>query len=72
MIFLYETLKDADGPPTQGVQEVFADQKKELGGYEAEFKALLSGDLARLNDRAKVLGVPTVIVPAAEPGLGRR
>jgi hypothetical protein len=72
IIFLYEALKDSDGPPTQGVQEVYAEQKKELANYEADLKALVSGDLARLNERAKTLGVPNVIVPAAGQGAGKR
>jgi photosystem II stability/assembly factor-like uncharacterized protein len=72
MIFLYEALKDADGPPTQGVQEVYAGQKKELASLEAELKTLITENLARVNERAKTLGVPNVIVPPAGPGAGKR
>jgi hypothetical protein len=62
MSLLYDTLTDSDGPPTQGVREVYADEKKELDGYDAEFKRLISGDLARLNEMAKRLDFPFVIV----------
>jgi hypothetical protein len=72
LIFLYEALKDSDGLPTQGVQEVYAEMKKELVSEEAEIKKLLADDLARLNDRAKTIGVPNVIVPAAAAGGGKR
>ena len=62
MSLLYDTLTDSDGPPTQGVREVYADEKKELDGYDAEFKRLISVDLARLNDTAKRLDFPFVFV----------
>jgi hypothetical protein len=53
-----------NGAPTQGLQEVFAEQTKELAGYEAELDGLLSRDLAALNDSAGKLGVPGIYVPA--------
>lgn len=60
--FLYDSLTESDGPPTQGMREVFADQKKELDGYDGEFKRLIASDLARLNDAAQRLDFPIVIV----------
>jgi len=53
-----------NGAPTQGAQEVFAEQTKELAGYEAELDGLLSKDLASLNDSAGKLGLPGIYVPA--------
>jgi photosystem II stability/assembly factor-like uncharacterized protein len=61
--YLYDSLTDSDGPPAQGAKEVYADQKLELDGYDAEFKQLISSDLARLNELAKRLDLPIVIVP---------
>jgi photosystem II stability/assembly factor-like uncharacterized protein len=61
--FLYDAITDSDGPPTQGMREVYADEKKELDGYDAEFKRLIASDLAQLNDGAKRLDFPIVIVP---------
>ncbi len=55
---------DSDGPVTQGLREVFAEQKKRLTGHEAELDALFKGDLARLNEQAKKLDLPVVHVPA--------
>ena len=59
---LHDFVADADGPPTQGAREVYADQKKELDGYDATMKKLLS-ELAGLNGAAKKLDLPHVIAP---------
>src|SRR5262249_26491769 len=48
LVWLFEQLKDADGPPTQGVKEQYQEQAELLRKYEEEWKALQSGDLARL------------------------
>jgi photosystem II stability/assembly factor-like uncharacterized protein len=53
-----------EGAPTQGMREVFAEQLKELDGYEAELSGLLGRDLADLNQKAAQLGVPGIYVPA--------
>jgi hypothetical protein len=55
-----------NGAPTQGVKDVFAEQTKELAGYEAELEGLLNRDLAALNDSAGKLGLPGIYVPARE------
>ncbi len=60
---LWEALKDADGAPTQGMQEVYAEHAKELGELEAEWNKLVGGDLGHLNELAKRLDLPHVIVP---------
>jgi photosystem II stability/assembly factor-like uncharacterized protein len=64
LVWLFEQLKDADGPPTQGVKEQYQEQAELLRKYEEEWKTLQSGDLAKLNDAAKKLDLPGVIVPA--------
>ncbi len=61
--WLFEAVKDSDGAPTQGIREVYAQEKKKLQGYVAELKGLLSGDLARLNEMSQKLEIPSVIVP---------
>ena len=61
---LFEAAKDADGPPTQGLRDQYADQKKLLEQYEEEWKSLKEHDLEKLNDEAKKGGYPFVIVPA--------
>jgi hypothetical protein len=66
MISLFDSLHDADGPITQGMKEVYAEQLDELKKYEAEFRALVTEDVARLNELAKKLEVPGVIVPEAK------
>ncbi|HZS08706.1 MAG TPA: glycosyl hydrolase [Blastocatellia bacterium] len=59
---LYDWATESDGLPTQGMREVYADQKKELDQYEAELKKLVGTDLASLNDAAKKLAYPHVMV----------
>src|SRR5262249_32560109 len=63
--FLFEVAKDADGPPTQGLREVYVEQKQELEKYDTELRTLFNGDLAKLNDLAKKMDVPVVYVPRA-------
>jgi photosystem II stability/assembly factor-like uncharacterized protein len=64
MAALFDWIKDGDGAPTQGWRDEYAAQTKELQKYVDEFKALVTGDLAQLNEAAKKLEAPTVIVPA--------
>ncbi len=53
-----------NGPPTQGMREVFAAQLTELNGYEAELAGLIEKDLAAVDQTAGQLGVPVIYVPA--------
>ena len=54
-----------DGAPTQGVRAVYADQRRELDGYEAELRAILAADVAALNRRARELDLGDIASPAA-------
>jgi photosystem II stability/assembly factor-like uncharacterized protein len=65
MSSLFDTVTDSDGPVTQGVRETYAEQKKELDGYEAEIKRLFESDLNALNGSAKKLEFPIVVVTEA-------
>jgi hypothetical protein len=62
---LFEFVKDGEGIPNQGMREVYAEQARELQQLGIRLNALLHDDLARLNEIAKILAVPNVIV--AEP-----
>jgi photosystem II stability/assembly factor-like uncharacterized protein len=66
LTWLFEMSKASDGAPTQGLREVYADQTRLLEQCQAEWKSLQSGNLARLNEQAKRLDLPAVIVPAAK------
>jgi dephospho-CoA kinase len=61
---LYDWSRDSDGPITQGMREVYAEQKKELQKLESELAELLRTELARINDQARSLDVPNIILPA--------
>jgi photosystem II stability/assembly factor-like uncharacterized protein len=65
LALLYEFADDSDGPVTQGMREVFAEQLKVLAGYESDLDALFKGELAKLNEQAKKLDLPAVHVPAS-------
>jgi hypothetical protein len=62
---LYSMAIEQDGLPTQGMREVYAEQKKELDGYDAEFKKLVNTDLPALNEAARKMNYPHVIITAA-------
>jgi hypothetical protein len=61
---LYYDLMGSDAAVTQGVREVYAEHARELRRLEDEWQALVRGDIARLNERARDL--PAIVVPAAK------
>jgi photosystem II stability/assembly factor-like uncharacterized protein len=61
---LYEAVQDSDGPITQGVREIFTEQKRELNELEGKVKKLLAEDLIKLNEMAKNSGAPVIVVPS--------
>lgn len=63
MSAVFNFAMEGDGLPTQGVREAFEAQKHELDRYDAQFKQIVSSDLASLNQQAKSLDVPIVVVP---------
>src|SRR5262249_3274541 len=63
LTWLFEAIKDADGAPTQGWKEVYAEQHAELDNLETKLKILFAEDLAKLNEQAKKRELPGVIVP---------
>jgi photosystem II stability/assembly factor-like uncharacterized protein len=58
-----ENLRDADGAPTQGVREVYADFARELRQLDGEVRKLFGGELVELNDAARKGEFPTVVAP---------
>jgi hypothetical protein len=65
--FLFEAVKEGDGPPTQGMRQVYDVLAAELGKLTGEFQSLVAGDLAKLNAKAKELDLPVVLVPKIKP-----
>jgi photosystem II stability/assembly factor-like uncharacterized protein len=70
--FLFESVKDSDGTPTQGMREVYAEQQRALEQYGGELNTLISGDLAKLNETAKSLDIPNIIVGTADEKAARK
>jgi photosystem II stability/assembly factor-like uncharacterized protein len=68
LAWLFEQLKEADGAPTQGMVEVHRNQSARLKKYVAEWQALVKGDIARMNELAKKLDLPGVVIPDVKPG----
>jgi photosystem II stability/assembly factor-like uncharacterized protein len=64
LVWLFEMMKDSDGAPTQGIVELYAEQNELLRKYQEEWRKLASKELAVLNEQAKKLDVPSVLVPA--------
>jgi hypothetical protein len=48
------------------MREVCAEQQRALEQCGSELNALISGDLAKLNETAKSLDIPNIIVSAPE------
>jgi photosystem II stability/assembly factor-like uncharacterized protein len=48
---------NGDGAPTQGMRDVYAEQQKELRGYDARYKMIVESDLAEVNRLAASLGL---------------
>jgi photosystem II stability/assembly factor-like uncharacterized protein len=63
LIFLYNSALDADGGPTQGELEVYIDLKGMLMKTLTEWDNFKSKDLVELNEQAKKLEAPIVVVP---------
>jgi len=57
---LMDWASDGDGTPTQGMREVHSELRRELNQAEAEYNAIVSGDVATLNTRASQLSLPYV------------
>ena len=57
-----------DGRPTQGLEQVHAELRRELDAYATEFAALVAGDLATLNQDAATRGVPLIVAPTVPAG----
>jgi photosystem II stability/assembly factor-like uncharacterized protein len=66
LVWLFEMLKDSDGAPAQGIREVFAEQSELLRKYQDEWRALVAKDLAALNEQAKKLDLPVVLLPTTK------
>ena len=60
---LYSWAHDGDGPPTQGMRDVYAELKKELDALGAEWKVVLETDLPALNAKARELAPDFVVLP---------
>lgn len=63
LVFLYNSAIDGDGGPVQGELEVYIEMKEELKQCLMVWETFQSKDLAKLNEQAKKLDVPTVYVP---------
>ena len=64
--WLYGTVLEGDGTPTQGMREAAAKLNGQLGKLLEEFQGLIDKDLATLNQQAKSLDLPHILVPAVK------
>jgi hypothetical protein len=63
LAWLLANLTDADGAPTKAQQELAAELEKQLTALVGQFDGVVKGDVAKLNEAAKKLGVPELYVP---------
>lgn len=70
MVWVYGMAQEADGPPTRPLEEVARGNSEQLRKLLAEWQSVLADDLAKLNDQAKGLELPTVFVPPAKKPKG--
>ena len=59
---LYTWAHEADGRPTQGMKEMAAEHRQELDRLTSEWSALVSGEIAALNTKARELNLGFVLV----------
>jgi hypothetical protein len=60
---LFGWASEGDGRPTQGMREIHAEQRRELDALLLEWKAIVDGDVADLNRKARELAPDFVLVP---------
>jgi len=63
---LFANAIDGDGAPTQGMQAVYATQAAALAALETEVQALVSTDVAALNDAARKAALPFIVTAPPE------
>jgi len=63
---LFANAIDGDGAPTQGMQAVYATQAAALTALETEVEALVSTDVAALNDAARKAALPFIVTAPPE------
>lgn len=63
---LYTWAHEADGRPTQGMKEMAAEHRQELDRLTGEWRALVSGEIAALNSKAREIGLGFVLVGAGK------
>jgi hypothetical protein len=61
LVPLYMWAHEADGRPTQGMREMAAEHRKELDRLAGEWHAVVTGELAALNAKARELGLDFVM-----------
>jgi hypothetical protein len=60
---LFSGIQDSDYAPTQGRREQLDENLADLARVEAQLDELRHQELARLEEQAKALGLPRIILP---------
>jgi len=64
--YIYDSLTGSDCAPSQGLKERTNELSQELQKRRQEFSELLNTDVAKLNESAQKLKLPTIYVPERE------
>jgi hypothetical protein len=52
LVTLYNILEHTEGPPSQGVREVYAKVSAEMDEYRSGFEVQMKKEMAKFNERA--------------------
>jgi photosystem II stability/assembly factor-like uncharacterized protein len=63
LIWIYEQLNDGDSATPQGLRDQASEQHTRLKALEKEWQSLVTENAVRLNDKAKALKVPELLLP---------
>jgi photosystem II stability/assembly factor-like uncharacterized protein len=66
--YLYGSVTGSDGPPTQGMRDTYTEELRVLDAQQAELQSLISGQLVKLQEMARQIDLPYVIVPELASG----
>ncbi len=63
LAWLLESIKETDGEVPDGVRDLHAEQRQILEKLAKQWRALIDGDLKQLNEQAKKLDIPGLLLP---------
>jgi photosystem II stability/assembly factor-like uncharacterized protein len=63
---LYFAVQGSDNAPTQGVTDLYREESQQLAELDSRLKKLVAGEIARMNNQIRKLGIPDILTTTAE------